>query len=270
MVTLQEFVKIFKSDAPNAKTYLFISGWESSLSMLKNIIEEFKINNNIIACKSFDNLFSGLKIPTDINTSIYELAADKIETELNKNNISRVDCILSHSSLGCLTALAIIEKNPNLVRSLVIMNGSHHILENDIQRIFWNQIPMNLRQNATDWIYDDIKFKEVIDRILSLLSKNPVILSLLGDIPDHEKEKMIIWNIEKIRIKKNIKKLNLPVSLIGAELDDVIPRGFLRELNKEIKGSELIFIPAANFDGPKLMGDSYLAVIKKFFKKYKI
>ncbi len=267
---MQDFIKIFKSEEPGAKTFIFIAGWESSLSMLKNIIEGLKTNNNIFACKSFDNFFPDLKLPTDMRVSIHELAAEKIVNALKMYNLNKIDSILCHSSLGCLTALAIIEKNPGLVRSLVVMNGSHHFLENDIQRIFWNQIPLNLRQNATDWIYDDHKFKEVISRILSLLLKNPVILSLIQSIPDHEKEHEIIRNIEKIREKKEVKGLKIAQMVIGGELDEIVPRGFLREFHKEIKGSELIFIPAANFDGPKWLGDSYLAVINKFFKKHMI
>ena len=110
----------------------------------------------------------------------------------------------------------------------------------------------------------------MIARILPLLSKNPVIIDMLKSLPENEIIPRIIRNIERIQKIKDATFLTIPVIIIGGELDEVIPRGFLRELNKEIKGSELIFIPAANFDGPKLLGVSYYIVIRNFFQKHKI
>jgi len=269
---MADFIKVLKNGSEDAPNLLLIGGWESALLIMKPLIEQFKPNFNLFICKSFDLFLDENKSSLKENDDVHIAAANHLMDFIQTNRIGKFESILVHSSLGVITAMILLEKKISLFGSLVIMNGTDHYIENDIQRVFWNQIPSNLRENADEWVYDDNKFKEIAIRITPILRKNSLFNDLLRQYPPNEQSMIILKHLEMIRQRKglNCDVSSLPVMIIGGELDTFTPRAFLRELNEKFPKSDLIYVPAADFNGPRLIGDYYYKIIKKFFQKYKI
>jgi len=189
MIKLIEYngVPIRFSDSGQGAALVFLHGYLLSLEVWQDFVSEFVSDYRVICIDLPGHGGSGL--PAEVSTM--EVMADAVEAVLKHLNISK--SVFFGHSMGAYTALALLEKSPDLFNALVLFH-SHTLADNEevknkrdreIKLISKGHRNLLVSQSipnmfANDHIADNLEALELCKRIARQMSDESVKAAILG------------------------------------------------------------------------------------------
>ena len=238
-------------DEGEGDVLLLLHGLMGALSNWSDVVENFRSGYRVIIpilpIYDLPLLTTGVKTLTKY--------VHKFVKHKKLNNIT-----LLGNSLGGHVALIYVLSHPTLVRSMVL-TGSSGLYEN----AFGGSFP---RRGSYDFVKEKVEYtfydpntatKELIDDVYRIVNDRHSVIRILAMAKSAIRHNM----------KKDLRKITIPVSLIWGKNDKITPPEVAVEFHNELPHSELNWIDNCGHAAMMERPEEFNIVLKRFLEKYK-
>ncbi len=236
-------------DEGEGEVLLLLHGLMGALSNWDKVIEEFSTEYRVII-----PILPIYDLPL-LTTGVKSLAKYVHKFVMYKR---LTDVTLLGNSLGGHVALIYVLSHPSIVRSMVL-TGSSGLYEN----AFGGSFP---RRGSYDFIKEKVEFtfydpetatKELVDDVFRIINDRHSVIRILAMAKSAIRHNM----------KKDLHKINIPVSLIWGKDDKITPPEVAVEFNQLLPDSELHWIDKCGHAPMMERPEEFNKVLKGFLER---
>jgi pimeloyl-ACP methyl ester carboxylesterase len=239
-------------DEGEGEVLLLLHGLMGALSNWERVVEEFKSEYRVII-----PILPIYDLPL-ITTGVKSLAKFVHKFVTYKG---LTDVTLLGNSLGGHVALIYVLSHPTVVKSMVL-TGSSGLYEN----AFGGSFP---RRGSYDFIKEKVEYtfydpntatKELVDEVFETVNDRHRVIRILAMAKSAIRHNM----------KKDLHKINIPVSLIWGREDKITPPEVAIEFSQELPDAELHWIDHCGHAAMMEQPDEFNRILKGFLEKIRV
>jgi pimeloyl-ACP methyl ester carboxylesterase len=239
-------------DEGEGEVLLLLHGLMGALSNWERVVEEFKSEYRVII-----PIVPIYDLPL-LTTGVKSLAKFVHKFVTYKG---LTDVTLLGNSLGGHVALIYVLSHPTVVKSMVL-TGSSGLYEN----AFGGSFP---RRGSYDFIKEKVEYtfydpntatKELVDEVFETVNDRHRVIRILAMAKSAIRHNM----------KKDLHKINIPVSLIWGREDKITPPEVAIEFSQELPDAELHWIDHCGHAAMMEQPDEFNRILKGFLEKIRV
>jgi len=239
-------------DEGEGEVLLLLHGLMGALSNWERVVEEFKSEYRVII-----PILPIYDLPL-ITTGVKSLAKFVHKFVTYKE---LTDVTLLGNSLGGHVALIYVLSHPTVVKSMVL-TGSSGLYENAFGGSFPRRGSYDFIKEKVEYTFYDPKTatKELVDEVFETVNDRHRVIRILAMAKSAIRHNM----------KKDLHKINIPVSLIWGREDKITPPEVAIEFSQELPDAELHWIDHCGHAAMMEQPDEFNRVLKGFLEKIRV
>jgi len=239
-------------DEGEGEVLLLLHGLMGALSNWERVVEEFKSEYRVII-----PILPIYDLPL-ITTGVKSLAKFVHKFVLFKR---LTDITLLGNSLGGHVALIYVLSHPSVVKSMVL-TGSSGLYENAFGGSFPRRGSYDFIKEKVEYTFYDPKTatKELVDEVFATVNDRHRVIRILAMAKSAIRHNM----------KKDLHKIEIPVSLIWGREDKITPPEVAIEFSQELPDAELHWIEHCGHAAMMEQPDAFNRVLKGFLERIRV